>query len=142
MSDHNVKVVKQLFEAINHHNLSPAKDHYAENYTGTAPGRPQPMNYEQSTANTQLFLDAFPDLKFEVTMTIAEGDHVVANWTATGTHNNPLPTPTGSTLPATGKRATVPGSTTYKFNDGKIVYSAVYWDMVGLLAQLGLMPGM
>jgi predicted ester cyclase len=67
---------------------------------------------------------------------------VVINWVATGTHNGGLRTPTGDTLPPTGKKASVPGSTTYQFKGAKVARSWVYWDMVTLLAQLGLMPGM
>ena len=81
-------------------------------------------------------------MHFEVVRTIAQGDFVTANWRATGTHNGPLTTPNGNSIPPTGKKATTPGSTTYQFKDGKAVYSWVHWDMITLLAQLGLMPDM
>jgi hypothetical protein len=66
---------------------------------------------------------------------------VVVNWVGSGTHTGPLRTPTGDMLPATGKKARVPGSTTYQFRGNLASRSWQYWDMVTLLAQLGLMPG-
>jgi len=74
--------------------------------------------------------------------TIAQGDFVVVNWMSTGTHTGGLRTPTGAVIPPTGKKAMVPGSTTYQFRGGKVAQTWVHWDMTTLLAQLGLMPGM
>lgn len=45
-------------------------------------------------------------------------------------------------MPPTGRKATVPGADVIQFKDGKIVYTAVYFDTMSLLAQLGLVPGM
>jgi hypothetical protein len=36
----------------------------------------------------------------------------------------------------------VVGSVTYLIKDGKIVHSWTFWDMAGLLGQLGLLPPM
>jgi steroid delta-isomerase-like uncharacterized protein len=136
----NVKIVQAQFEAANTRDRerwigSRAADDLAEQ-----PGAPGPLNPEQNWAFLQVFVTAFPDLRFEVTRTIAQGDDVVAHWTATGTHTGPLVTPTGDTVPATGKKATVVGSTTYEFKGGKIAREWVFWDMTSLLGQLGLMP--
>ena len=61
---------------------------------------------------------------------------------SSGTHTGGLRTPTGQVIPPTGKKGLVPSSTTYQFKGGKVAQSWVHWDMVTLLAQLGLMPGM
>ncbi len=137
----NIRIAEKFFQAINDHDLSQNSDHYAPDYLYEAPGVPGQFNQEQSQAYTQGFLDAFPDLHFEIKHKIAQGDYVVINWRATGIHTGPLTTPTGNQLPPTGKKAVVPGSTTYEFKGGKAVRSWVHWDMVTLLAQLGLMPG-
>jgi len=137
----NVRVAEKLFEAINAHNLTQGLDYYAPDYLYEAPGVPGQFNREQAQAYTQGFLDAFPDLHFEIKHKISQGDYVVINWSASGTHTGPLTTPTGDQLPPTGKKAVVPGSTTYEFISGKVSRSWVHWDMVTLLAQLGLMPG-
>ncbi len=138
----NVRVTEKFFEAINAHDLSQPGEYYADDYLYEAPGSPGALNQEQAQAYTQGFLDAFPDLHFDLKHKIAQGDYVVVNWVATGTHKGSLMTPTGDILAPTNKKAVVPGSTTYQFKDGKAVRSWVHWDMVTLLAQLGLMPGM
>lgn len=61
---------------------------------------------------------------------------------STGTHNGPLCTPSGNAIQPTGRSGTVPGSTTYEIKNSKITHAWIYWDMAGMLAQLGLMPEM
>ena len=138
----NIRIAEKFFEAINAHDLSQGTAFEAPDYMTEAPGAPGAMNADQTRAYTQGFIDAFPDLHFELRQKIAQGDYVVVNWVASGTHKGNLRTPTGDTIPPTGKRAVAPGSTTYQIRNGKAVRSWIYWDMVTMLAQLGLMPGM
>jgi predicted ester cyclase len=108
-----------------------------------APGAPGPMNKEQNRMYLQSFLTAFPGAKFEVLLTIAHGDYVVTHWKAGGgAHTGPLLTPSGGTIPHTGKSATVMGSTTSQVKNGKVTHSWTFWDMASLLGQLGLLPPM
>jgi steroid delta-isomerase-like uncharacterized protein len=138
----NIRVAEMLFDAINTHDLHRGHAFEAEDYRFEGPGAPCALDRDQAQAYTQGFIDAFPDLHFEPTQKIAQGDWVVVNWVGSGTHNGGLRTPTGEVIPPTGKKAMVPGSTTYQIKNGKAVYVHTYWDMVTLLAQLGLMPGM
>jgi predicted ester cyclase len=137
----NIRVVEEIFEHLNRHDLSQVDSYETTDYQADAPGSPGAQNREAARAYVQGFIDAFPDLHFELTHKIAQGDFVVVNWVGSGTHTGPLRTPTGDMLPATGKKARVPGSTTYQFRDNLASRSWQYWDMVTLLAQLGLMPG-
>jgi steroid delta-isomerase-like uncharacterized protein len=136
----NVRIVQAQFKATNARDHDRWSQSRAADYLVEQPGAPAALNAEQDWAFLQVFVTAFPDLHFEVTRTIAQGDDVVAHWTATGTHTGPLVTPTGDTVPATGKKAAVVGSTTYEFKGGKIAREWVFWDMTSLLGQLGLMP--
>lgn len=138
----NIRMIEMIFEALNEHDLGRNSDLLADDYRSENPGAAAPMTDEQLNAYTQGFVDAFPDLHFDIRHKIAQGDFVVFNWVGSGTHKGGLRTPTGDVLPPTGKRAVVPGSVTYQFKNGKIVHSWNHWDMVALLAQLGLMPGM
>lgn len=138
----NAHTAQKYFEAINDQDLNRHSDLISPDFHSEQPGVPAPMKQEQDTAYIQSFIDAFPDLHFDFRQTVAQGDFAVVNWIASGTHTGGLRTPTGDMLPPTGKHATVPGSTTYQFKNGKIVHAWNHWDMVTLLAQLGLMPGM
>jgi predicted ester cyclase len=139
----NIRISEKLFDAINAHNLDLGDSFQAVDYKFEGPGtghNGDALNRDQAKAYTQGFITGFPDLHFELTQKIAQGEYVVINWVASGTHTGPLPTPTGDTLPATGKKATVSGSTTYQIINGKVVKGWTYWDMVSLLSQLGIMP--
>ena len=45
-----------------------------------------PMNKEQNRMYLENFLTAFPGSKFEVWLTVAQGDYAVAHWKTSGTH--------------------------------------------------------
>ena len=88
------------------------------------------------------FMTAFPGSKFEVLLTIAQGDYVVMNWKVSGSNTGPLQAPSGVSIPPTGKKATLMGSTTSQVKNGKVTHTWAYWDMASLLGQLGLLPPM
>ncbi len=139
----NAKIAQSIFNAINAHDPKAYKSLQADNFQQEyAPATKGTLNSEQSWGYVQSFITALPDLHFEVTCTVAQGDRVDLYWTAIGTHTGPLRTPTGSTIPPTGKRAITPGISTFEIRDGKIARASVYWDMVTFLEQLGLMPAM
>ena len=78
---------------------------------------------------------AFPDLRFTVEDIIAEGDEVVARWTARGTHEGEY-----KGVPSTGERVTFTGTTTYRITDGKVEETWWEWDEMVLMQQLGIVP--
>ena len=60
---------------------------------------------------------AFPDMKFDVDLILETGDHVVSNWTITGTH-------TGGKfydVEPSGKKVEINGTAILRFRDGKVV---------------------
>lgn len=139
----NIKAAQAFYDAWNAGDLSQADAYIADDFMGEGPGAPGPMNAEQNRMYNQNFKTAFPDAKFEILHTIAQGDYVVTNWKASGgTHSGPLLTPSGNSIPPTGKSAVVMGSTTAQLKDGKVIHSWNFWDMTSLLAQLGLLPPM
>jgi steroid delta-isomerase-like uncharacterized protein len=138
----NVKIVQASWDAINAHNLDALERTQAANFSAMAPGAPGPLNSAGNKAYIQGFITAFPDLHFNIVRTVAEGDYVVTEWVATGTHTGPLVSPSGQNVPPTGKKATTHGSNTFEVKNGKLSSARVYWDMVELLGQLGLMPPM
>jgi steroid delta-isomerase-like uncharacterized protein len=139
----NIKAAHAFFEAWNAGDLSQGDAYSAEGVMAEGPGAPGPMNAEQNRMYLQNFMTAFPGTKFEILQTIAQGDFVVTNWKASGgTHSGPLQTPSGGSIPPTGKSAVVMGSTTTKLRDGKVTHTWTFWDMASLLGQLGLLPPM
>jgi predicted ester cyclase len=139
----NIKAARAFFDAWNADDLSQADAYIADDFQGEGPGAPGPMNSEQNRIYNQNFKTAFPGARFEILLTIAQGDYVVTHWKASGgTHSGPLLTPSGNSIPPTGKSAIVMGSTTTQLKNGKIIHSWTFWDMASLLGQLGLLPPM
>jgi steroid delta-isomerase-like uncharacterized protein len=134
----NIRLAEKFFEALNKRDLGQTKPFEASDFRRESPGVPGTMDASQGRAYDQGFLDAFPDLHFDLKQKVAQGDYVVINWVATGTQKGSLRTPEGDILPPTGKKGVVPGSTTFQIRNGKVSYVAVYWDMITLLNQLGL----
>jgi len=142
MSEHeNVKAAQAWIDAWNSGDLSKADLYEADNFQAENPGT-GPLNSAQSRAYIQSFLTAFPGSKIEVVHTIVQGDYVVTNWKTSGTNNGPLQTPSGGSIPPTGKTATTMGSSTVLVKNGKVVHAWNYFDMATLLGQLGLLPPM
>ena len=138
----NMNVVKASWDAINARDLGALERWQASTFNVMAPGAPGPMNSAQNKAYLQGFLTAFPDLHFDIVKTIAEGDNVVTEWVATGTHNGPLVSPSGQRVPPTGKKVKTRGSNTFEVKNGKVTSVRVYFDMMELLGQLGVLPPM
>ena len=85
-----------------------------------------------------MFTDAFPDLRHEVLATVDDGQTVVAEIRASGTHTGPMASPSGD-IPPTGKRFQVDYVDVWRFRDGMVASDHVYFDMYPFLTQLGLL---
>jgi steroid delta-isomerase-like uncharacterized protein len=83
-----------------------------------------------------MFRQAFPDWHSEVTRLVAEGDIVVEQFTAQGTHRGALmgAEPTGETV-------VLAGINVFRIDGDLIVERWGRLDEAGLLRQLGLIPG-
>jgi predicted ester cyclase len=142
--DQNKEIALSLIEALNVRDLSLWSRHLSEDYAAEHPGVSILLDKSRSTAYHQRFVTAFPDIRFEVLGVLAEGDRVLVQWTATGTHTERLATVTGETIPPTRRRARVSGAMLAEARDGKMVRGWFYWDQLALLAQLGIteQPGL
>jgi steroid delta-isomerase-like uncharacterized protein len=85
------------------------------------------------------FFQAFPDMRGQDDFSAESGDTVMNEWSATGTHSGPLEGPEG-TIPATGKEMTMRGADAITVRDGLIQSHRAYFDQLGFMIQLGLIP--
>ena len=82
------------------------------------------------------FRTAFPDLQIRVAEQVATADRVANHWVAQGTHRGAF-----QGMPATGKAVTITGNNIMHITDGRIRAIWGQLDSVGLLAQVGAIPG-
>ena len=134
MSEANKQVIHQWFERVwNQRNEAAiddlfAADGKAHNFPETGGVLVGPEGFKSVYRN---FCGAFPDLHVTVEDVISEGDRVAAHFMTTMTH---LGDHLG--IPATGKKANLPGSTFCIIKDGKIVEGWNFIDMEHLFRQL------
>jgi steroid delta-isomerase-like uncharacterized protein len=85
-------------------------------------------------------LNGFTDVQWTVESFVEQGDSFADEWIFRGTHTAPFPLPDGTELPPTGKRIEIRGMEYVQMRDGKIVVDNLYYDNLGIAAQLGLLP--
>ena len=119
----------QLTDVVEQH-----VDLYGEDWVGHFPGMP-PLDAEGHEMYSKVMGTAFPDLERQIEDLLAEGDKVVARWTARGTNLGEF-----NGMPPTGKFATSSGITIFRIADGRIVEEWSENDLLGLLQQLGAIP--
>ncbi len=79
---------------------------------------------------------AFPDIRINIDDLFASDDKVVLRWSSHGTHRGEL-----QGIPPTNRPMTMTGIAIYRFADGKIVEEWMNNDTLGMLRQLGVVPG-
>jgi steroid delta-isomerase-like uncharacterized protein len=82
------------------------------------------------------WVEAIPDFRLEPELVVAEGDLVCARVRMTGTHRGPF-----NGIPATGRTLDTAGFDWIRIKDGKVAERWGVFDTVGMLSQLGAVPG-
>ena len=136
--EENKRVVQRAFDSMSEGREVFEAEHddiYSPDLIGHFSGMP-PVDIAMHRAFGLATYDAFSDLKRPVEDLVAEGAKVVARWTSVGTHDGPF-----QGIPATGETVTTSGITIFRLENGKIVEEWSESDMLGMLQQLGVIPG-
>jgi steroid delta-isomerase-like uncharacterized protein len=137
MSSHNKELSDRIFQEVwNERKLEAIDDLIATDYihNDTQPvGVRRGIDAYKEFVN--LYLDAFPDLRFTIQDVISADDKVVTRWSVTGTHNGDLPG-----LPRTGRAISLSGITIGRVSEAKFAESWNNWDALGMMQQLGAIP--
>ena len=138
MSDQNIQLLRQFFEVCNAHDLSMLADVCTDDYRHHDPQLP--VAHIESLAQYQEvlggFFQAFPDIRIDIHDIFAAGTRVAARWTFGGTHTGPL-----GELPATARSVAVNALIISRAEGSKIAESWVVYDCMGMMQQLGVVPG-
>jgi steroid delta-isomerase-like uncharacterized protein len=137
MDQENLRIVREGWDAWNAHDIEGAGKNLDERHVWETDTLPAPVvgrdGYRQAM---QMYVRAFPDLRFTIDQLLPSGDYVVTQYTATGTQKGEL-----MGIPPTNRRAETHGCTVAEIRNGKVIRTSVYWDTGHLLRQLGVMPG-
>lgn len=140
MATDAITLAKEGVEAFNKGDWEQTKRITAPNvaYKEMATGR-KTENVDQFIELAKAWRAAFPDAKGTVTSAIASGDTAVLEITWAGTQTGALATPSGQ-IPATGKKINVPAVQVVHTSGGKVAAANHYFDLMTMLAQLGVVP--
>jgi steroid delta-isomerase-like uncharacterized protein len=132
------KIITKRFgdEVIGKKNLDALDELVAEDFIEHVPFPGQGPGRDGLKLTTGAFLTAFPDIMWTTHEQIAEADNVVSRFTWTGTHRGEF-----LGIPATGRRVTVWGVVIDVVRGGKMVESRIIMDTLGMMQQLGVIPG-
>ena len=124
-----------LDELWAHGNVGVADEIYAADYVAHNPGAGGPGRAGVQ-ASVQSMRGVFPDLKIIEADYVVEGDKVFTRYVAAGTHRGSMlgEAPTGKTVQMSGMNLS-------RIANGKVVEGWDEFDMVGIMMQLGMMPG-
>jgi steroid delta-isomerase-like uncharacterized protein len=129
-------VIRRWVEAWNAQDLDAAEELLAPEFVRHDANLPDvvgPQAERQYVADT---LIAFPDLHFGIEQLITEGDLVAARYLVQGTHQGEF-----LGIPGTGRQVIIQAVESYRLAGGKLAEQWVVMDALGLLQQLGAVPG-
>jgi ketosteroid isomerase-like protein len=124
--------------AVEEHDLPSAVNCYAEDAVVMTPDAGEVRGRDHISEYWSQFVDAFPDSHYEHTGRYESGGTAIDEGYYTGTHLAVMNTPTGDTVPPTGRSLRLRTCDVVTVADGLIVEHHVYFDQADLLDQLGL----
>lgn len=135
-TENNKAVIRKFVEeVINQNRMDRADDLVGEDFVELDPLPGQRQGREGLKETLGVMRAGFPDMHWVVEEMVAEEDKVVTRFTWTGTHRG-----TFLGVPATGRSVTVKGVVMDQLAGGKMSYSRILMDSLGLMRQLGVVP--
>jgi steroid delta-isomerase-like uncharacterized protein len=137
----STELIRKAVDAINRHEPEAFAASYAEDAVVYDPYYAEPLRGRAAIQkDMEDFFRAFPDTHNAVSVVMAEGNVLATEIAMTGTHTGLLALPSGD-VPPTGKKLSFGGGIFSRVNSqGLIVEEHRYYDVLGQLVQLGLMP--
>jgi ketosteroid isomerase-like protein len=114
---------------------------YTADATGVTPDAGEIEGNEEVAAWLIDFLDAFPDARYESVYAHESGNTAIDEGYFVGTNTGPLVSPTGETMPATGKSVRFRACDIATVEGGLITSHRFYFDQMEFMGQLGLAEG-
>ncbi len=134
MFDHNKSVARRCIDEFwNRGDFTAAKELVTDDIQFRSSQIPPFRGVKQLEETVAGIRAAFPDGRFTIDETVAEGDTVVQRWTFRGTHRGEF-----FGAPGTGKQVAVTGTDTSHFTNGKIAEHMTDWDALLMLQQIGV----
>ena len=137
-AENNKQLMNRFVEFINTANEQLGNELISQNAIFHVPGNPEPMRGPGGyLAIIGMMRSGFPDVQWTLEEMVAENDKVAARFIMKGKHQG-----TFFGVPPTGKPIKVQAMNLYRFANGQITEEYGQPDLLGLLQQIGAVPGM
>ena len=138
----NIEVIRRHYTTISSGDVDAALENFAEDVQNHGLYRSR----ERTGAVLRDVQTTFPDWSMEILDAVGVDDNVVVRAKVSGTHRGVGRLPANGALligvPPTGKSFVVQHIHWYRMKDGKIVDHRANRDDLGMLQQLGIVPGL
>jgi steroid delta-isomerase-like uncharacterized protein len=130
----NKRVVLRVWRDVwNQGDLAAIDEIISDDFESKIPAQPDLVRGKAGFRKLMLlYRTALPDVRLQVRDAVAEGDRVVAYWTASGTNTGPF-----AGAPPSYRRVAVDGVSIFRLVDGLIVQEWEVFDTLGFMQQLG-----
>ncbi len=137
----NLRVIDNMVKAYNTRDWNLVMKLHSKSVIGVSPDSPEPRKGREAIRQEFVgFATAFPDSHLVTIRAFGQQDWVSAEFAFKGTHKGPLPGPGGQSIPATNRPLQMEYAVVYKLKDGEITERHEYFDLLGMMAQLGIKP--
>jgi ketosteroid isomerase-like protein len=142
------ETAQQVFDAYNALDPEALRALYAPTARTRRPGWPEDGGVQELVASAGMDMVAFPDLRLTPVLSATQDGRTITEVRITGTNTGEIVLSdfgrgatgtTGETFPATGRPMDIEGVIVHELDDdGLVVAERQYWNMLELLAQLGM----
>lgn len=139
--EENKALVRRVYEVgMNNHDWALIDAAFDDSYSVYYPGAAPIHGWQTARRALAGFLEAFPDMNFEVDQQLAEGDRVVTRWTGRGTHAGEYRgfPEEGLVVPPTHRPVTFGATDIYRIANGKIMEEWNTLETLVILQQIGV----
>jgi predicted ester cyclase len=137
----NLRLAKAGNKALNDHDVEGFLNLHLPSIIARDPQNPQGAKGRDAVrAGVAPMFKAFPDFRVVPERSFGQGDWIVEEGVAIGTHKGPLEAPGLPPIPATNRPVRLPYAFLAKVDGGKFAETHLYFDTAGMMAQLGLTP--
>ncbi|MCC4768545.1 ester cyclase [Methanosarcina sp. DH1] len=141
--EENLQLMVTLDDAWNSQDWDTFKKRHAEEVAVYWPGQPEPTRGKKAHHEEAVqFFQTFPDNHVEnrpYKVLFGQGDWTCSVAIFTGTMKGPMKGSNGKEIQPTNKKFKVEFCTVAHWKDGEIIEEKLFYDLVGLMKQIGLM---
>ena len=134
--EQNKALIHRWVEVWNTGKINAVSEFLTPDYVRHDPNGPEVRGIEMEQQLLAMYRAAFPDLHLDIEHLVAEGDTVAIHLIVRGTQQGEL-----MGISPTGNHVTVTAMEVFRLVDGKIAEQWVTLDVLGLLQQIGAIPG-